>query len=210
MPQNIDQLIEILKIEGIRDKAVLNAMRKIPRHIFVPEAYQFEAYENIALPFRDGQTISQPYIVAKMTEALKQSGSMYKVLEIGTGSGYQTAILAQLAKRVYTIERIESLCSIAQQHLKSLDIKNVAFRHADGIFGWSEHAPFDAIIVTAAALESPKSLLMQIKIGGRMIIPIGVQGYSQILSLITRRQEGFVTQNLEPVIFVPLMAGIQK
>jgi protein-L-isoaspartate(D-aspartate) O-methyltransferase len=189
---------------GIQHQAAIEAMLSVPRHEFVPDDYQSQAYENHPLPIGYGQTISQPYIVALMTEAIEPQ-SDHQVLEIGTGSGYQGAVLAQLVDQVYSIEIIEPLASRAEEVLDRLGYDNVSIRHADGYFGWEEHAPFDAIVVTAAPDHIPQPLVQQLKIGGKMIIPVGPVGGYQSLWLITRvDEEQVVTEDLGGVRFVPL------
>jgi protein-L-isoaspartate(D-aspartate) O-methyltransferase len=201
------RLVEELKREGIRNPEVLRAIEEVPRHCFIEEAMASRAYDNIPLPIGYSQTISQPYIVAKMTEAIA-SGPLVKVLEIGTGSGYQAAILAQLAGDVYTIERVEALYHRSNAALRQLNIYNVHTRFGDGAKGWPECAPFDGIIVTAAADEIPEALLGQLNEGGRLIIPIGPPG-SQVLQLITRHGDEFRTITLDPVRFVPFKEGTE-
>lgn len=203
------RMIERLKEHGITDQAILDAMLAVPRHIFVDEAISHRAYEDTALPIGFGQTISQPYIVAKMTSALLSGGRCEKVLEIGTGSGYQTAILSQLADKVYTVERIKDFQIKARKTLGKLKIHNVQFEHGDGQFGLKKHAPYDAIIVTAAPeMGVPKPLLEQLKDGGRIVIPIGKEG-EQELKVITREGNGIRQFTLELVRFVPLVDGTQ-
>jgi len=199
------RLAKRLVEEGISDKSVLNAIAATPRQIFIDEALEYKAYENTALPIGHGQTISQPYIVAKMTQILLANGPLSNVLEIGTGSGYQCAILAQLVDNVYTVERIKALQRQAKRRLRLMDLHNVAMKHGDGWEGWQAKGPFDAIMVTAAPNEVPTPLLMQLKEGGQMIIPVGEK--EQLLLLITRRGERFVKQTVEAVKFVPLLAG---
>ncbi len=202
-----ERMVRRLGEQGIRHKAVLEAMRKTPRHIFVDEALASRAYEDTALPISFGQTISQPLSVARMTEALLLNEQHpHKVLEIGTGSGYQTAILAQLVDEVFTIERIRALQQRARRCLRELKLANVRFKHGDGNLGWVEQAPFDAIIVTAAALGVPDSLLEQLRPGGRLVIPTE-SGGRQLLKLIVREADGFHEQVLQPVKFVPLLGG---
>jgi len=191
---------------GIRDRRVLDAMRQVPRHLFVPELYRAEAYEDYPLPLSCGQTISQPFIVAYMCEALLLNGDE-KVLEIGTGSGYQTAVLSLLAKEVYSIERIAALLEQAQQTLSSLGISNVKLKLADGANGWPEYAPFDAIILSAAPSKVPESLLKQLVDGGRLVAPVGPLGL-QTLIRITRHSAHFETERLLDVAFVPMRQGI--
>ncbi|HET7396000.1 MAG TPA: protein-L-isoaspartate(D-aspartate) O-methyltransferase [Gammaproteobacteria bacterium] len=204
-----ERLVARLREQGIRSAPVLNLIRSTPRHLFVDEALASRAYEDTALPIGHGQTISQPYIVARMTEALLADGVPEVVLEVGTGCGYQTAILAALVKQVYTVERILPLQQRARQILNGLGVRNVRFRHADGGWGWSNHAPYNGIIVTAAPDEIPAALLEQLAPGGRMVIPVGIQGGSQELLLITRRDETrYERQTLEKVSFVPLLGGL--
>lgn len=198
-------LAQKLYAEGIKNQQVLQAIARTPRHLFVPEILAHKAYDNTALPIGQGQTISQPYIVAKMSELLLADGVPENILEIGTGSGYQTAILAQLVKKVYSIERINTLQWQAKRRLKSLDLYNVSMKHGDGWQGWASKAPFQAIIVTAAPSKVPQSLLDQLVDGGRMVIPVGEK--NQVLKLITRKGEQFIEQPIEAVRFVPLVAG---
>ncbi len=201
-----NRLVQRLAGEGIRNQAVLDAMREIPRHIFVDEALASRAYEDTALPIGFGQTLSQPYIVARMTEALLRDGPLRRVLEIGTGSGYQAAILACLVPEVYTVERIGSLSRRARRRFRELGIGNVRLRHCDGKMGWPEQAPFDGIIATAAPHQIPQSLLEQLALDGRLIIPVGGEGLQKLL-LITRTHEAYEQEILEPVSFVPMLAG---
>lgn len=190
-----------IKARGIRDPHVLGALLKVERHQFVPKKLQSRAYEDYPLPIGEGQTISQPYIVALMTELLDLKGEE-KVLEIGTGSGYQAAILAELVKEVYTIEIIESLASSAQKLLKELGYRNIKVRTGDGYLGWPEAAPFDAVIVTAAPGHIPKPLVDQLKEGGRMVIPVGV--HFQTLKKLTKKAGKVESQDIIPVRFVPM------
>lgn len=199
-----DKLIEFLIQQGIHDQAVLSAIHRVPREQFVSQAMMHQAYDNNALPIGLGQTISQPYIVAKMTQML-QLQPHSRVLEIGTGSGYQTAVLAQLVEQVFSIERIKTLQWEAKRRLKQLDIYNVATKHGDGWQGWSAKAPFDAIIVTAAAQSIPQALLEQLADGGRLVIPVGDQ--QQELLNVVRQGEQWLTHRVENVRFVPLIAG---
>jgi protein-L-isoaspartate(D-aspartate) O-methyltransferase len=203
-----DRLVELLRQQGIASDAVLNTIRYTPRHIFVDEALASHAYDNNALPIGRGQTISQPYIVARMSEALLQKGRPKKVLEIGTGCGYQTAVLAQLAGQVYTIERIAALMQQAQTRLADLRLSNIRFRHGDGYLGWPEQAPFDAIIVTAAPPEIPPALLAQLVVGGIMVVPVGPAYGAQRLELVRRQTHGYVSHKLDDVAFVPLQSGV--
>ncbi|MCO6538056.1 MULTISPECIES: protein-L-isoaspartate(D-aspartate) O-methyltransferase [Gilliamella] len=200
----MQSLIEFLRQQGIKDERVLDAIASIPREHFVDEALSHQAYDNRPLPIGSGQTISQPYIVAKMTELLKLEPNS-KVLEIGTGSGYQTAVLAKLVENVCSVERIKSLQWNTKRRLKQLDIHNIATRHGDGWLGWPERGPFDGIIVTAAASEVPQSLLEQLADKGRLVIPVGEN--KQVLQLIERDGDNFVAKNMGEVIFVPLVKG---
>ncbi|MFN3236617.1 MAG: protein-L-isoaspartate(D-aspartate) O-methyltransferase [Pseudomonadales bacterium] len=200
-----NRLINRLRDQGIQDERVLDAMLEIPRHIFIDEALSHRAYEDSSLPIGFNQTISQPYIVARMTESLMAKGPLARVLEIGTGSGYQTAVLSRLVTRIYTVERIQGLHERARQTLRRLDIRNVSFKYDDGNIGWPEQGPFDGIIVTAAPRHIPEELLQQLAIGGRMLIPVG--DASQQLKLIARDEDGFTEETLEDVNFVPLLGG---
>ncbi|MEJ2454392.1 MAG: protein-L-isoaspartate(D-aspartate) O-methyltransferase [Candidatus Thiodiazotropha sp.] len=202
-----ERLIQRLREKGIRDIAVLEAMRNTPRHIFVDEALASRAYEDTALPIGHGQTISQPYTVARMTEALLQGGAPETVLEIGTGSGFQCAILAQLVRRVYSVERIEALQVLARQRFRDLGIRNVRLKHSDGGIGWPEYGPYDGILVTAAPAGLPQSLLEQLAVGGRLILPLQ-KARGQVLLRITRTAEGYQQEQLEAANFVPLQGGI--
>ncbi|GEM76478.1 protein-L-isoaspartate(D-aspartate) O-methyltransferase [Vibrio sagamiensis] len=199
-----DRLIEFLIANGIKDRLVLDAIYHLPREHFVSQAMVHQAYDNNALPIGHGQTISQPYIVAKMT-ALLELNAESQVLEIGTGSGYQTAVLAQMVAHVYSVERIKSLQWEAKRRLKQLDLYNVSTKHADGWLGWKAKGPFDAILVTAAAETVPQALLEQLKVGGKMVIPVGEQ--LQQLLKIERNDEGYISSTVETVRFVPLVAG---
>jgi len=201
-----DRLVQRLKDHGIRNTDVLNQIRNVPRHLFVDEALASRAYEDTALPIGLGQTISQPYVVARMTEALLDGFEGEKVLEIGTGCGYQTAVLAPLVKKIYTVERIPELLRKTKQRLRKLDIYNVQFRPGDGWDGWPKYGPYDGIIVTAAAPVLPEKLLEQLAHGGRMIIPVGPPG-RQELTLVTRRDDHFEQVSLDAVSFVPLVPG---
>jgi len=207
-----DRLVQRLREQGIGNLAVLERIRNVPRHIFVDEALGSRAYEDTALPIGFGQTISQPYIVARMTEALLEgvapdAGPPGKVLEVGTGCGYQTAVLAPLVKQLYTIERIEPLLARARERLKELGIRNVRFRHGDGSLGWKAHAPFDGILVAAAPLTVPEALLKQLKVGGRLIVPLGPEGEQELVRF-TRREQRMERETLGAVAFVPLLGGI--
>jgi len=202
-----DRLVDRLKQEGIRDARVLDAVRNTPRHLFMDEAISSRAYEDTALPIGHGQTISQPYIVARMTETLLEEGIPDRVLEVGTGSGYQTAILAQLMPQVFSIERIAALQEQARSRLAMLNLHNVQYLHGDGYRGWQEQGPFDAIIVTAAPPDIPRDLLEQMADSAKLVIPTGPSG-SQQLILMTRDGDDYHRQVLERVSFVPLKEGI--
>ncbi|WP_372522304.1 protein-L-isoaspartate(D-aspartate) O-methyltransferase [Sulfuricaulis sp.] len=199
-----DRLIQRLREEGIRDERVLEAMRNVPRHLFVDEALATRAYEDTALPIGQGQTISQPYIVALMTQALLAGGRLKKVLEVGTGSGYQTAILAQLVDTVYSVERIEPLMKLARKRLREIGCRNVQIKLSDGSWGWKDHAPYDGIIVTAAPAEVPLALIEQLAPGGRLIIPVGGPAMQELL-LVQHTDKGLSQERLELVNFVPLV-----
>ena len=201
-----DRLVQRLREQGITNAAVLERVRNVPRHIFVDEALGSRAYEDTALLIGFGQTISQPYIVARMTEALLEAGEVSNVLEVGTGCGYQTAVLAPLVAHVNTIERIAPLSARARQRLKELGIRNVRFRHGDGSLGWKAHAPFDGILVAAAPLTVPEALIKQLKVGGRLLVPIGPEGEQQLVRL-TRREQRVERESLGAVAFVPLLGG---
>lgn len=193
-----------LKARGIKDEKVLKAMRKVPRHLFVPDNMKVHAYNDEPLLIGEGQTISQPYIVAYMTEVLSLKKNE-RVLEIGTGSGYQAAILAEIVDKLYTVEVVSSLSHKAQEVLSKLGYRNIDFKISDGNFGWKENAPFDAIIVTAAPSQIPKSLLEQLKNNGNMVVPVGIT--FQELVLVTREKKKFKKKKLIPVRFVPLVSA---
>lgn len=201
------RMIERLRDQGIRDEQVLAAIAAVPRHLFVEEALASRAYEDTALPLGFAQTISQPYIVARMIEVLRAGRELGKTLEVGAGCGYQAAVLAQLTKEVYAVERIEPLLARAKRNLSAIQQFNVRLKHADGHFGLPEAAPFDTIIVAAAASRVPPALLQQLAPGGRMILPLGAG--EQYLSLIEHRAEGFVESRLDGVRFVPLLSGTE-
>jgi protein-L-isoaspartate(D-aspartate) O-methyltransferase len=202
-----DRLVQRLRDQGITNLAVLDRVKNVPRHIFVDEALGSRAYEDTALPIGFGQTISQPYIVARMTEALLEGGPLHNVLEVGTGCGYQTAVLSPLVDRIYTIERIEPLMIRARERIKELGIRNVRFRYGDGIAGWKAHAPFDGILVAAAPLTVPEALLQQLKVGGRLLVPVGPEGEQQLIRF-TRKEQRIEKESLGPVAFVPLLGGM--
>ena len=203
------ELVMSLRAAGIRDTRVLAAIETVPREMFVPDAFKDLAYADQALPIECGQTLSQPFIVAFMTDRLKV-GERMKVLEVGTGSGYQTAILAQLCRRVYTMERYRTLMKQAETRFKELRLANVTTVLGDGGKGWPAQAPFDRIIVTAAAKKLPRNLLEQLAVGGIMVIPVEVSPGRQELLRITRTDDGFERESLLPVRFVPLVEGIAK
>jgi protein-L-isoaspartate(D-aspartate) O-methyltransferase len=202
-----DRLVQRLREQGIVNLAVLDRIRNVPRHIFVDEALGSRAYEDTALPIGFGQTISQPYIVARMTEALLEAGPADKVLEIGTGCGYQTAVLAPLVSHVNTVERIEPLLTRARERLKELGIRNVRFRHGDGTQGWKTQTLYDGILVAAAPLTVPEALMRQLRVGGRLIVPVGPEGEQQLVRF-TRREQRVERETLGPVAFVPLLGGM--
>ncbi|MFT6113912.1 MAG: protein-L-isoaspartate(D-aspartate) O-methyltransferase [Oleispira sp.] len=203
-----NRLVQRLRDNGIKNQQVLDVMASTPRHIFIDEALAHRAYEDTSLPIGNGQTISQPYIVAKMTELLLAEGPLNNVLEVGTGSGYQTAILAPLVKRLYSVERIEPLLNKAKQRIRQLKLNNVSFKLSDGHWGWEQSGPYDGIIAAAAPEEIPQGLLDQMAEGGRMILPVG--GEKQSLVLVIRNGEKWQRQVLEEVNFVPFLSGIKK
>jgi protein-L-isoaspartate(D-aspartate) O-methyltransferase len=207
--QRKEMVTEQIQARGIKDRRLLQAMLKVQRHIFVPPALEKFAYSDSPLPIGEGQTISQPYIVALMTELLELEGNE-KVLEIGTGSGYQAAILAELAEEVYTIEIIESLAQVAAGRLKDLGYENVSVKAGDGYLGWPEEAPFDGIIVTAAAEEVPPPLIEQLAEGGRLVIPLGPQGGFQRLALFKKEGTKIERRFIIPVVFVPMTGLAQE
>jgi protein-L-isoaspartate(D-aspartate) O-methyltransferase len=202
-----DRLIERLRAKGIQNEKVLDAMRTMPRHLFVDEAMSSRAYEDSSLPIGHGQTISQPFIVARMTEVLLSRGTPDAVLEVGTGSGYQAAILSQLVPKVYSVERIVALQTQARERYHMLGINNIALKHSDGSWGWPQFGPYKAIIVTAAPEEVPQGLLEQLDVGGMMVIPVGSQQGVQKLLLITREENQYVEEELDAVKFVPMLNG---
>jgi protein-L-isoaspartate(D-aspartate) O-methyltransferase len=202
-----ERLVERLRAQGIRDERVLDRIRSVPRHLFVDEALASRAYEDTALPIGFSQTISQPYIVARMTEALLGGGPLKKVLEVGTGCGYQTSVLAPFVGKVYSIERIEGLHKRAKKRLKGLEIKNVLLKHGDGFAGWKSQAPFDGILVAAAPLAVPEALLKQLARGGRLIVPVGRERAQELIVYRRSDKEGFERRSLGAVSFVPLLGG---
>ncbi len=198
-------MLETLRTKyGIADERVLEAMATVPRHLFVPAAIKSQAYRDNALPIAGGQTISQPYIVARMTELLGITG-IEKVLEIGAGSGYQTAILATLARKVFAIERLDILAREAEQRIASLGFRNVVLKSGDGTNGWDAYMPYDAILVAAGGPEIPEPLVKQLKVGGKLIIPVGEDKGSQELIRVTRKEVGYSQENFGPCAFVPLI-----
>lgn len=202
-----ERLVERLQAEGIADARVLDAMRAVPRHMFVDEALASRAYEDTALPIGHGQTISQPFVVARMTEALIADGIPEKVLEIGTGSGYQAAVLAQIVRRVAGIERIRPLLARARRTLLELGIRNVRLRHADGGSGWPQDGPWEGIVLAAAPRAVPETLFAQLAAGGRLIAPVGARGRQELI-LYHREPEGVESESLGAVSFVPFTRGI--
>ena len=201
-----DRLVQRLRERGIENEEVLSVIFSTPRHMFIDEALSYRAYEDNALPIGFNQTISQPFVVARMTEALLGDGKLNKVLEIGTGSGYQTAIIAQLAGTVYTVERIQGLIDRARAIVRGLRLRNIRYKYDDGNMGWPEYGPFDGIIVTASPTIVHTELTDQLALGGRMVIPVGVDA-KQALLLITRTEQGLDEKVLEQVTFVPLLGG---
>ncbi len=198
-----------IKGRGIKDARVIEVMGKVPRHLFVDVNLRDKAYEDHPLPIGEGQTISQPYVVALMTEALRLKPTD-RVLEIGTGSGYQAAVLSEIVKDVYTIEIRKSLADIASQRLKSLGHRNVKVKYADGYFGWQEYAPFDAVIITASANHIPPPLIRQLKEGGKLILPLGSTVYYQMLTLATKKRGDIYIEQMGAVAFVPMTGEVQK
>jgi protein-L-isoaspartate(D-aspartate) O-methyltransferase len=201
------RMVQRLVEQGITDQQVLDIMLNTPRHLFVDEAFASRAYEDTALPIGLNQTISQPYIVARMTELLLAKGRLHKVLEIGTGCGYQTAVLAQRVDQVYSVERILALQKKAKAILWDLGLKNIHYLYGDGYLGWADHAPFDGILVAAAAPKIPDKLLQQLAVGGVMVIPVGEIGWQQRLQRITRTPAGHDIEELDAVSFVPFLPG---
>jgi len=202
-----ERLIQRLRDQGITNPVVLDQIRNVPRHLFVDEALATRAYEDTALPIGHGQTISQPYVVARMSEALIEAGTPGKVLEIGTGCGYQTAVLSPLVRFIYSIERIGALLDRARARLRELGINNVHLRHGDGFQGWNAHGPYDGILMAAAPLAIPEVLFDQLAPGGRLIAPVGPEGRQQLMR-ITRRGDELQKETLGLVSFVPLLKGL--
>ena len=202
-----DRLVQTLRKEGIKDERVLKAITQVPRHQFVDEALSSRAYENTALPIGQSQTISQPWIVARMTEVLLDDRQPKKVLEVGTGSGYQAAILSHLVPTVFTVERIDELLKLARRRFHSLRLNNIYVRYADGHLGWASQAPFDGIMVTAAAQSVPSELLEQLEVGGLLVMPVETNGQQRLVS-VRRTEDGFEESDLGAVVFVPLLSGL--
>lgn len=201
------RMIRRLIDRGIENEELLHVLATVPRHLFVDEAISTRAYEDVALPIGEGQTISQPYAVARMTEILLEEGPVQRVLEVGTGSGYQAAVLSRLVDVVFTVERIRSLLDKARRRFRALQYGNIHSRYSDGSWGWAAHGSFDAIIVTAAPASVPEPLLEQLAIGGRMIVPVGNQSSQQSLTIITRTRGGFTQRQESDVNFVPFLSG---
>lgn len=201
------RMVRRLIDRGIENERVLEVLNAVPRHMFVDEAIASRAYEDVALPIGQGQTISQPYAVARMTEILLEDGPVNRVLEIGTGSGYQAAVLSQLVDQVFSVERIRTLLDQARYRFRALQYRNVNTRYSDGGWGWAGHGPYDGIIVTAAPRSVPVPLLEQLAIGGRLIVPVGEQSTVQSLTIITRTQTGLISREENDVNFVPLLSG---
>jgi protein-L-isoaspartate(D-aspartate) O-methyltransferase len=204
-PRTRTRMIDRLRAQGIQDEVVLAAMNTIPRHIFIDEALSSRAYDDVSLPIGNYQTISQPYIVARMIEILRNGKPLNKVLEVGTGCGYQAAVLGQIAREVYSVERIQQLYKRASATLKELNIRNVMLTYSDGTLGRPDLAPFDGIIMAAAPTHIPEALLAQLAIGGRMVLPLGSR--DQVLTLIQRTEHGYNEQVFEAVKFVPVLLG---
>jgi len=202
-----DRLVQTLRAEGIKDERVLKAITQVPRHKFVDEALSSRAYENTALPIGQSQTISQPWIVARMTEAILDGGELEKVLEVGTGSGYQAAILSHLVPTVFTVERIEELLKLARRRFHNLRLNNIYVRYADGHSGWPSQAPFDGIMVTAVAKSIPQELLQQLRTGGLLVLPVERNGQQRLIT-VRRTENGFDETDLGAVVFVPLLSGL--
>ncbi|MFC4525691.1 protein-L-isoaspartate(D-aspartate) O-methyltransferase [Dyella halodurans] len=203
-----DRLVAKLKEEGIRDQRVIDVIRNVPRHHFIDQALHSRAYENTALPIGHGQTISQPWVVARMTEALLEFGVPQKVLEIGTGSGYQAVVLASVVPQVYTVERIEELLRQARRRFRQLGLSNIRSRHDDGKLGWADEAPFDAIILTAAGDAIPTALLDQLSPTGVLVAPVGSPSNQMLIRMRGDGQGDFIQEELAAVSFVPLLGGI--
>jgi protein-L-isoaspartate(D-aspartate) O-methyltransferase len=200
------RMVDRLRQQGIRDEIVLSAMGEVPRHLFVDEALASRAYEDISLPIGFGQTISSPHTVARMTELARAGRDLNKVLEIGTGCGYQCAVLARVAKTVHSVERLVQLTAKARRHLRAARVLNARLRHGDGHLGVPTEAPFDVILLTAASTHVPKALMEQLAVGGRMILPM-VKGEAQHLCVIERTEKGYIEKRMDAVKFVPLLPG---
>jgi protein-L-isoaspartate(D-aspartate) O-methyltransferase len=204
-----ERLVQRLQEQGISDERVLDRIRSVPRHLFMDEALATRAYEDTALPIGFGQTISQPYIVARMTEQLLAAGPVRRVLEVGTGCGYQTAVLSPLVEEIYSVERIAGLLGRARRTLRELKIRNANFRHADGNIGWAARAPFDGILVTAAPHAVPDALFEQLSVGGRLLAPVGPEGRQELFRY-TKTEKRVERESLGAVSFVPLLSGLQR
>ncbi len=202
-----DRMVERLEHNGISHPDVLDVFGRVPRHLFVDDMLQTRAYEDVSLPIGEGQTISRPWVVARMTEILLEDGPVSRVLEVGTGSGYQAAILSELVDSVFSVERIRMLHERARRLFKALDYRNVHTRHSDGGWGWGSQGPFDGIVVTAAPERVPAPLLDQLAIGGRLVCPVGTRRGKQSLTVITRTRSGFTERNESDVTFVPFLSG---
>ena len=202
-----DRMVRRLIEAGIEDAAVLEVLRQVPRHLFVDDMLQTRAYEDVSLPIGEGQTISRPWAVARMTEILLEEGPVRRVLEVGTGSGYQGAVLSRLVDAVFTVERIRVLSDRARAKFRALDYRNIHARHSDGGWGWASQGPFDGIVVTAAPPKVPAPLLEQLAIGGRLICPVGARDGRQRLVVVTRERTGFATRTESDVRFVPFLSG---
>jgi len=204
-PRTRERMITRLREQGIKDEVVLAAMNTVPRHIFVDEALSIRAYEDTPLPIGFNQTISQPWVVARMTEVLRNGKNLGRVLEVGTGCGYQTVVLSQVANEVFSLERIRPLLEKAKKHFRELRLTNVKVKHTDGTVGLPEMAPYDGILVACGATHIPEDLLRQLAVGGRMVIPVGAS--TQILTLVERLENEYRKTELEEVVFVPLLGG---
>ncbi len=208
-PRTRDRMVQRLQEQGIRSLQVLETMRSLPRHLFVDEALAHRAYEDSSLPISQGQTISQPYVVARMSEVLLGAANHGRVLEVGTGCGYQTAVLAELFREVYSLERIRPLQDKARERLQRLGYRNCHLRHADGLLGWPEEAPFDAILCAAAPLGVPPALLDQLALNACLVLPVARAGGQELIALY-RREEGIEERSLGKVHFVPMRAGLRQ
>ena len=202
-----NRMVDRLRHAGIANEAVLDTMTSVPRHLFVDEAMATRAYEDVALPIGEGQTISQPYVVARMTEMVLETEGVKKVLEVGTGSGYQAAILSRLVDTVFSVERLQTVLQRARKRFRALQYYNIHTLHTDGSWGWASNGPYDCIVVTAAPVSVPDTLLMQLAVGGRMIVPVGKQTGRQVLTVIERTEQGFEESGHHDVKFVPMLSG---